>query len=73
MLTRDSVCPVCASRWSDIRGVIFPSGSLCGNSFSCVNGWHNGPVTLSGEFDWTEDDVELLRQMGILAETKCHS
>lgn len=65
-MERMSFCPRCRSRYPDIRGVVYVSDTSM-DSYRCEDLWHKGHVVISGEIDWTEDDIELMRQMGIKA------
>jgi hypothetical protein len=65
-MIRDEHCPRCLSVFKDIRGVVYTSATSM-DSYRCEDLWHGGHVVISGVVEWTEDDVELLRQMGIKA------
>ena len=66
-MEQSATCPQCASTYPDIRGCVYSSD----NSLSvrrCEHPWHQKLVHLSGEFDWTEFDIEVLKVFGIRAD-----
>jgi hypothetical protein len=56
-------CPRCASRFRNIRGVIFAAGST--DSSICENGWHLGPDYDPDTLNLTDEDRVLLYRMGV--------
>jgi hypothetical protein len=57
-------CPKCLSKFSDIRGVIYPSGNANDN-FQCDDVWHRGPGYSPDVLILTLADQEFLAEMNI--------
>jgi len=61
---RSEVCPVCHSKFKNIRGIIYPHEHQA-DSYSCVAAWHLLDATEANELKLTVEDKIWLRDQYI--------
>jgi len=63
-MDRPAICPRCASKYPDLRGVIYPNGNANDN-FQCDDPWHRGVAYDPNILSLTAEDVTFLHEMCI--------
>jgi hypothetical protein len=58
-----SNCPCCASRYEDIRGLLYSPGQTVG--VQCCDDWHKGPGFDRSKLNLSDYDIMLLRALRI--------
>jgi len=62
-MAHDSICPGCASRYEDIRGLLYSPGATVGTQ--CLNDWHRGSGFDRSKLVLTAEDRVLLAGMKV--------